>query len=258
MAKNPEIPVIKANSSIQNIRKKEARKKLKEKRREEAFVKRYVELMYPTLYDEIKETYAKFVKKYPSRCDITKTYYFKKWEKSVVPNQSIIFVPHLPVLTKLNQIRKSSPSQDNNLQDPPLQENREENPSASQDNNLQDPPLQENREENPSASQDNNLQDPPLQENSIENPTPSQENNSENPPMLSPLPRQDINNQSLSPIDLPLMTIDQMTIAAEEIINSLQSDKELMDIVEGLDLPQAVWDNELSIPDYVLENELNW
>ena len=54
------------------------------------------------------------------------------------------------------------------------------------------------------------------------------------------------------------MTIDQMTIAAEEIVKSLQSDKELMDIVEGFDLPQAVWDNELSIPDYALENELNW
>ena len=237
MAKNPEIPVIKVNNSSQNIRKKEARKKLKEKRREEAFAKRYVELMYPTLYDEIKETYAKFVKKYPSRADITKTYYFKKWEKSVVPNQSIIFVPHLPVLSNINQIRKIRPSQDNNLQDPPLQENPEENPVASQDNNLQDPPLQEN---------------------SIENPTPSQENNSENPSMLSPLPRQGINNQPLSPPGLPYMTIDQMTIAAEEIVKSLQSDKELMDIVEGFDLPQAVWDNELSIPDYVLENELNW
>ena len=255
MAKNPEIPVIKANTNIKNIRKKEARKKLKEKRREEAFVKRYVELMYPTLYGEIKETYAKFVKKYPSRCDITKTYYFKKWEKSVVPNQSNIFVPHLPILTNLEQIRNSLSSQDNKLQDPPLQENREENPPASQDNNLQDPLLQENREENLPASQDNNLQDPLLQENREENPLASQESNSETPPQLSPQPWQDINVQ---PLDLPVMTLEQMSIAAEEIVKSLQSDKDLMDIVEGLDLPQAVWDNELSIPDYVLENELNW
>ena len=54
------------------------------------------------------------------------------------------------------------------------------------------------------------------------------------------------------------MTLEEMALAAEEIVQTLQSDAELMDIVEKLDLPESVWNNELSIPDYVLEEELEW
>ena len=54
------------------------------------------------------------------------------------------------------------------------------------------------------------------------------------------------------------MTIDQMSIAVEEIVKTLQSDREVMDIVESFDLPPGVWDDELSIPDYILEDDLEW
>ena len=49
-----------------------------------------------------------------------------------------------------------------------------------------------------------------------------------------------------------------MSVAVEEIVKTLQSDRELMDIVESFDLPAGVWDNELSVPDYVLESDLDW
>ena len=54
------------------------------------------------------------------------------------------------------------------------------------------------------------------------------------------------------------MSLDEMNIAAEEIVRALQSDQELMDIVENFDLPDSVWENELSIPDYVMETDLEW
>ena len=54
------------------------------------------------------------------------------------------------------------------------------------------------------------------------------------------------------------MTLDEMSIAVEEIVKALQSDSEVMDIVKNFDLPDGVWDNELAIPDYVLEGDLDW
>ena len=53
------------------------------------------------------------------------------------------------------------------------------------------------------------------------------------------------------------MSLAEMNLAAEQIVNSLQSDRELMDIVEELDLPDAVWNNKL-IPDYPLEMDLQY
>ena len=49
-----------------------------------------------------------------------------------------------------------------------------------------------------------------------------------------------------------------MSIAVDEMVKALQPDQELMDLVERFDLPDAVWDNELAIPDYVLETDLEW
>ena len=246
----PEIPVLKVNNSAKNIRKKENHKKLKEKRREESFVKRYVELMYPSLYMEIKESYAIFAKKYPSRCDLTKTYFFKKWEKSINPKRSAIFVPHLPILTNQNQLKnlqlKENPS--------PRQENNIENPSPPQEINIEDPSPQEINIEDPSPPQENNIKNPsPPQENNIENPSPPQELD-----MAVPQPWQDLNIEIQPPLDQSIMTLDQMAIAAEEIIKTLQSDRNLMDIVENYDFPEATWNNDMVLPDYVLETDADW
>ena len=241
MGNKPEIPMVKSKSNNPiNIVKKENRKKLKEKRRQESFAKRYVELMYPALYTEIKESYTMFAKKYPSRCDLTKTYFFKKWEKSVIPKQSNIFVPHLPVLINQNQLKNP---QLNKSPSPP-QEVNNESPSPPQEVNNESPsPPQEVNNESPS----------PPQEVNNENPSPPQEVDIE-----VPQPRQDLNIQNQPQIDQPIMTLDEMAIAAEEIINALQSDRNFMDIVEGFDFPEATWNNDLIISDYVLETDADW
>ena len=340
MGNKPEIPMVKSKSNNPiNIVKKENRKKLKEKRRQESFAKRYVELMYPALYTEIKESYTMFAKKYPSRCDLTKTYFFKKWEKSVIPKQSNIFVPHLPVLINQNQLKNpqlnkspsppqevnnenpSPPQEVNNESPSPPQEVNNENPSPPQEVNNESPsppqevnnespsppqevnnespsppqevnnespsppqevnnespsPPQEVNNENPSPPQEVNNESPsppqevnnespsPPQEVNNESPSPPQEVNNENPSppqevdIEVPQPRQDLNIQNQPQIDQPIMTLDEMAIAAEEIINALQSDRNFMDIVEGFDFPEATWNNDLIISDYVLETDADW
>ena len=285
MGNKPEIPMVKSKSNNPiNIVKKENRKKLKEKRRQESFAKRYVELMYPALYTEIKESYTMFAKKYPSRCDLTKTYFFKKWEKSVIPKQSNIFVPHLPVLINQNQLKNPqlnkspSPPQEVNNENPslpqevnnespsPPQEVNNESPSPPQEVNNESPsPPQEVNNESPSPPQEVNNESPsPPQEVNNESPSPPQEVNNENPSppqevdIEVPQPRQDLNIQNQPQIDQPIMTLDEMAIAAEEIINALQSDRNFMDIVEGFDFPEATWNNDLIISDYVLETDADW
>ena len=71
--------------------------------------------------------------------------------------------------------------------------------------------------------------------------------------------QQTVEVKTTDPNDLTTgMTLNEMSLEVEQLVNALQSDQELMDIVEGFDLPDAVWDNELAIPDYVLESELEW
>ena len=225
-----------------------------------------------------------FAKKYPSRCDLTKTYFFKKWEKSVIPKQSNIFVPHLPVLINQNQLKNpqlnkspsppqevnnenpSPPQEVNNESPSPPQEVNNESPSSPQEVNNESPsPPQEVNNESPSPPQEVNNESPsPPQEFNNESPSPPQEVNNENPSppqevdIEVPQPRQDLNIQNQPQIDQPIMTLDEMAIAAEEIINALQSDRNFMDIVEGFDFPEATWNNDLIISDYVLETDADW
>ena len=49
-----------------------------------------------------------------------------------------------------------------------------------------------------------------------------------------------------------------MSVAVDEMVRALQADQELMDLVENFDLPDHVWNNELAVPDYVLESDLEW
>ena len=75
----------------------------------------------------------------------------------------------------------------------------------------------------------------------------------EEPQPQTPPQQEEGNNNSCSD-----MTLDEMSIAVEEIIKALQNDTEMLNIVENFDLPDDVWDNELSIPDFVLEGDLEW
>ena len=54
------------------------------------------------------------------------------------------------------------------------------------------------------------------------------------------------------------MSLSEMSLAVEELTKALQSDRELMDIIEGFDLPDSVWDNELAVPNYIDEEDLLW
>ena len=81
----------------------------------------------------------------------------------------------------------------------------------------------------------------------------------QSPEVQPPEVQQTVEVQTTDPDDLTAgMTLNEMSLAVDQLVNALQSDRELMDIVEGFDLPDAVWDNELSIPDYILESELEW
>ena len=110
-ATKPEIPVSTLDNSSKAVRRRAVSNKLKEKRREDSFVNRYVQLKYPAVYNEIKESYSMFAKKYPSRCDLTKTYFFKKWEKCVHMKPATLYVPHLPILIKEKQLTNSQPKE---------------------------------------------------------------------------------------------------------------------------------------------------
>ena len=197
------------------IRKRKSRGELREKRRKEAFVTKYVQIKHTNIYEKINEAYKEWVEKYSDRYDITKTYYFKKWEKKTRQQQQQqqmqLYVPHLPILSELHEATRTEINEEGHQQ--------EQTPQTP--------------EQTPQTSTQEETPQPPDQE---ETPQPSQEDNN---PCFN-------------------MSLDDMEIAAQEIVRALESDRELMDIVENFDLPAGVWDTELAIPDNVLEGELEW
>ena len=206
-------------------RKKENRVALREKRREDAFVNKYLQIKHPAIYTEANNTYKSFAEKYPGRADLTKTYFFKKWEEQIkqtgTQKQHQLYVPFLPILSNLSNVTNERV------------EIVEEGQQSQEETVAQEAP-----------------QTPPQEAPQ----TPPQEA-PQTPPQEAPQtpPQEPESNDNFSG-----MSLNDMDIAAEEIIRALQSDRELMDIVENFDLPQGVWDNELALPDYVLEGDLEW
>ena len=87
-------------------RKSNDKKAVKEKRKQDKFVSRYIEIKYPNIYKETMNDYKALVTKYPGRADITKTYFFKKWEaenQRKEPQEPQLYIPFLPILTELPQ-----------------------------------------------------------------------------------------------------------------------------------------------------------
>ena len=201
------------SNTAEVIRKRINRASLKERRRKDKFISRYLEIKYPDIYKEAMKIYKALTDKYPGRADVTKTYYFKKWEeKNKCKQQSQLYVPYLPILTDL-------PNTTNVEIIEGQQPQQEETPDQAA-------PQEETVEEE---------QEEPMQEHEEVQQTPPQEDTVHTG-----------------------MTLDEMSIAVEEIVKALQSDSDVMDIVENFDLPDGVWDNELAIPDYVLEGDLDW
>ena len=247
MSSTLKIPAI--NNSPEAVRKRLNRKKLKEKRREDSFTNKYIQLKYPHIYTEIKESYDMFARKYPSRCDFTKTYFFKKWEKRINMEPSKLYVPYLPVLTKRNQRTKSQhkeiPAPSESMNETPPPESMNETPPSE---SMNETPPPESMNETP----------PP--ESMNETPPPESMNETPPPESMNETPPSGCMNETPPQVeDLCMgMSLDEMSIAAEEIIRSLQSDRDLMDIVENFEFPEGTWDNDLVLPDYVLETDMNW
>ena len=205
--------------SAQAIQKRNYRVVQKEKRRRSFFIHDYIRIKYPELFNEANGMYLQFSDKYPNNPDLTKTYYFKKWKAEMEKSENALMVPHLPVLIPADRLQQTVPKQQ--VQSPEVQPAEVHPPEA---------------------------QSPEVQPSEV------------HPPEAQPLQvQQTVEVQTTDPNDLTTgMTLNEMSLEVEQLVNALQSDRELMDIVEGFDLPDAVWDNELSIPDYILESELEW
>ena len=245
-------------NSSEAIRKRKNRVDLKEKRREDTFVNRYVQIKYPDIYTEIIAVYKNLANNYPGRADLTKTYFFKKWQEKI--NQPVTQQqPQLLTVSQQQQPQPSTVSQEQQPQSSTVTQQHQPqiSPSKQQQSQLYVPylPILQRVEimEEGQQNQEETVQESPK--------IPSQEETVQEPPQIPSQEAPQIPSQETRPESNDLfsgMTLEEMNIAAEEIVQSLQSDRELMDIVENFDLPEGVWNNELSIPDYVLEEELEW
>ena len=262
------------------VRKRLNRCQLREKRREEAFMKGYVETKYPDIYAEAKSVYEIFTERYPDKFDITKTYYYKKWKReagkitssatvltsppppdivSTISTPSLpfttsptasmsspaftspststeqpykLYVPYLPILSNV--------CENTHEQVEIIQEGQQSKPQQSQER------TQQVLEETEQLLEETQQFLKEIQQTEEE----TQQNNIDSP--------EHINLEIGAEQTISGMSPPEMEISVQEIVKALQNDRELMDIVENFDLPDSVWDNELAIPDYVLEDNLEW
>ena len=150
-------------NSSEAIRKRKNRVVLKEKRREDTFVNRYVQIKYPDIYTEIIAVYKSLADNYPGRADLTKTYFFKKWQEEInqtvtqqqqpqpstgsqeqqpqsstvtqqqqpqispsKQQQSQLYVPYLPILERVEIMEEGQQNQEETVQEPPQIPSHEE------------------------------------------------------------------------------------------------------------------------------------
>ena len=230
--------------SAQAIKKRNYRVVQREKRRRAFFIHDYIRIKYPELFNEANGMYLQFSDKYPGKADLTKTYYFKKWKAEMEKSQNVLMIPHLPILMSADLLQQPVPKQQ--VQSPEVQ------PPEVQPPEVQPPKVQ------PPEVQPPDVQSPEVQPPEVQ-PPEVQPPEVQSPEVQPPEVQQTVEVQTTDPDDLTAgMTLNEMSLVVDQLVNALQSDRELMDIVEGFDLPDAVWDNELSIPDYILESELEW
>ena len=228
----------KRNMSAQAIRKREYRQVERERKRERTFISAYLEIKYPDTYKEIKGAYKEAVDRYPGSTDITKTYHFRKWSNQILGNRRGLMTPQLPILTPLATLQ-----QQQHQSPPPVPEPHQSPPPV--------PEPQRVIETQPSESKPS----PETQPSESEPPPETQPSESEPPPEIQdqpPVPTETRSNVVSG------LTLQEMEITASEVVKALQSDRELMDLIESFDLPDGVWDNELAVPDYVLQSDLEW
>ena len=208
------------------VQKRRYRVVLREKKRRAFFIHDYIRTKYPDLFTEANGVYQELAERYPNKADFTKTYYFKKWQKKIEQTSPKLFIPHLPILT---------PHQSLCLEQQAVQEQVVQE-QAAQEQVVQEQVVQEQ------VVQEQAVQEPQQQE----------------PNHHLEVIQTGVQNDDEASLHSTGMTLDEMSLAVEELVVALRSDQDLMDIVEGFDLPDSVWNNELAIPDYVLESELDW
>ena len=232
------------NNASEKTRKRNNKNLLKEKRREDKFVSRYIQIKYPDIHNEAISSYKSLVDKYPGRADITKTYFFKKWESKNQRKEPQMYVPYLPILRELPETTRAEIVEEGQQQEE-IGEEGQQQEEIGEEGRQQEEIGEEGQQ------QEEIVEEGQQQEEIGEEGQQQEEIVEEGQQQESPqtAPQEDF---------CSTMTIDQMSIAVEEIVKTLQSDREVMDIVESFDLPPGVWDDELSIPDYILEDDLEW
>ena len=225
---NPEITSKIVDISEKGRKRRTLYKERKERKREAYFASEFVRLKYPQIFKEIKVSYQQFVERYPSRSDFTKTYFFRKWQKQIEKPKASLYLPRLPILVSEKELTTKGKTTSPSTQPQPSPQQPQPSPQQSQPSPQQPQPS------------------PQQPQSSPQQPQPS-------PQQPQPLPQQ----PQSSPQNIP-MSLDDMQIAAEEIIRSLQSDRDLMDIIENFDFSEPLWNPNYEIPDYVLETEADW
>ena len=231
----PEINIRMLDNTAKARKRRALYKERKERKREAYFVSEYVQLKHPQIYQEIKESYKQFVQRYPSRSDFTKTYFFKKWQKQLGMGKSKLYLPHLPILTSKRQLST-----------------KEKTTSSSSQSSSPSPQQPQPSPQQPQPSPQQPQPSPQQPQPSPQQPQPSPQQPQPSPQQPQPLPQIQIEPPFLE------MSLEDMEIAAEEIIRSLQSDRDLMDIVENFEFPEPTWNPDYNIPDYTLETDQDW
>ena len=218
------------SQNVRAIQKRNYHTVQREKRRRTFFIHDYIRTKYPGIYTEANGMYQMFVDKYPHKADFTKTYYFRKWQKSMDQRKSTLMMPHLPILTSLQQL---TTGQEEQVQQPEEQVQQSEEQVQQPEEQVQQPEEQVQQPEEQVQQPEEQVQQPKEQ-------------------VREEVSQSGVQIQS---DQFPQMSLEEINRAVQHIVEFLQND-ELEDIL--LDLPEDVWQNELRTPDYVLEDELEW
>ena len=239
----------------QAIQKRNYRAVQREKKRRAFFVHDYVRIKYPQVFTEANRMYQQFMDKYPAKPDFTKTYYFRKWATKMDKANKPIMVPHLPILLSPERLQTVANQQTPDVQQQ-IPEVLHQPPTIGQVVEVQ---TSEPTETITGMSLDEIMADVQQQTPDVQQETPAVQQQIPEVLHQPPTIGQVVEVQTSEPTEtITGMSLDEMELAVDEIMKVLQSDRDLMDIVENLDLPEALWQNELAIPDYVLETDYDW
>ena len=241
--------------SVETIKKREYRVIEKEKKRRNVFIEGYMRIKYPKQYHEANAMYEELSTRYPNKLDLTKTYYFQKWVTQFKKSENTMLIPHLPILMSVDLLNQSE------VQQPEVQHQSEvQQPEAHHQSEVQQPEAHHQSEvQQPEVHHQSEVQQPEVHHQSeVQQPEAHHQSEVQQPELQIPEVQQNVEVET-TPLDLTEgLTLNEMAMAVEDLTKALQSDAELMDIIEGFDLPDSVWDNELAIPNYVNEEELFW